>query len=110
MNAVIALSRKAPSYSRLAAACCAAPKSRFLSTLPTLISREITEEIAIFDPQEVPEELAELKSSISNSWTIVEGDSTTATQSGATIKMYRKDATPNGSKVSLSFVSLKSAG
>lgn len=109
MNAIVALSRKAPSYSRLAAVCCAAPntKSRLLSTstLPALISKEITEEIAIFDPQEIPEDLADLKSSISSSWTIVEGDSTGATQSGATIKMYRKNATPNGSKVSLTFVS-----
>ena len=96
MNTIVALSRKAPSYSRLAAA--AVRKSRFLSTsaLPSLISREITEEVAIFDPQEIPEDLADLKSSISDKWTIVEGDSTAATKSGATIKMYRKDATPNG--------------
>lgn len=103
MNAIVALSRKAPSFSRLAAA--AVTKSRFLSSsaLPSLISREITEEIAIFDPEEIPEDLADLKSSISDKWTIVEGDSTAATKSGATIKMYRKDATPNGSKVSLTF-------
>ena len=71
------------------------------STLTDLIQREITEESE--NPlNEMPADLAELKNSLSEHWTIVEGSKASSTD-GATVKMYKKENLSNGSKLTLSF-------
>ncbi len=109
INEMNTLFRKSISLTRRAAASPAfnaygLPRRQFsvASNLSSLIEREIAEE----DPvDELPAGLAELKESLSSKWTIVEGDSTSTDGSGATVKMYKKDPTPTGGKVSVTFVS-----
>lgn len=74
-------------------------KSSF-STLSSLLKREIVEETET-NPIEMPKDLVELKTSLSTKWTIVEGSATG--DDGATIKMFKKELTSNGSKVFLKF-------
>ena len=76
-------------------------RSSNFSTLPELLQREINEEND--NPlNEMPTDLAELKSKLSESWTIVDGASV-GSSDGATVKMYRKNNLDNGSKVTITF-------
>ena len=78
------------------------PTKVYFSTtnLSSLIDREIREESEV-NPIEIPEDLLELKSTLSETWTIVDGAD--VGDDGATIKMYKKAPTSNGSKVMLKF-------
>lgn len=70
------------------------------STLADLLKREITEENE--NPlNEIPEDLSELKSKLSEHWTIVDGKPSSS--DGATVKMYKKQNLSNGSKVTVTF-------
>lgn len=70
------------------------------STLGDILKREISEEKA--NPlNEIPEDLSDLKRTLSADWTIVDG--TASSSDGATIKMYKKEHLSNGSKVTISF-------
>lgn len=71
------------------------------STLSDLIQREITEE-AQNPLNTMPTDLSELKSNLSDHWTIVDG-SKASSDDGATVKMYKKENLSNGSKVTLTF-------
>jgi len=73
---------------------------RFSSNLSSLLNRELIEETET-NPIEMPEELSKLKKSLSAKWTIVDGSATDS--DGATIKMFKKEPTSNGSKVVLKF-------
>lgn len=73
---------------------------RFSSNLSSLLQREFIEETET-NPIEIPEELSKLKQSLSSKWTIVDGSATDS--DGATVKMFRKEPTSNGSKVMLKF-------
>ncbi len=70
------------------------------SNLSSLLEREILEETET-NPIKMPEDLAELKSILSEKWDIV--DSRANGEDGATVKMYLKNPTPNGAKVLLKF-------
>uniref|UniRef100_A0A7S2EUT0 Mitochondrial glycoprotein domain-containing protein n=1 Tax=Ditylum brightwellii TaxID=49249 RepID=A0A7S2EUT0_9STRA len=65
--------------------------------LPSILQRELEEELegGTMSP---PPELTELQTEIQSDWTIGVGE-----EGDATIKMYKKEATANGSKVSLVF-------
>lgn len=76
-------------------------KTSTFSTLADVLQREITQE-AENPLNEMPADLAELKNSLSEHWTIVEGSKASSTD-GATIKMYKKENLSNGSKVTLTF-------
>jgi Mitochondrial glycoprotein. len=73
---------------------------RFSSNLSSLLQREFIEETET-NPIEMPDELSKLKKSLSSKWTIVDGSATDS--DGATVKMFRKEPTSNGSKVMLKF-------
>lgn len=53
------------------------------------------------NPIEMPEDLVDLKKTLSSKWTIVDGSATES--DGATVKMFKKEPTSNGSKVVLKF-------
>mmetsp|Transcript_3541 Transcript_3541/g.4691 ORF Transcript_3541/g.4691 Transcript_3541/m.4691 type:complete len:284 (+) Transcript_3541:83-934(+) len=76
--------------------------SKSFSTLSDVLQREIDEETEN-ELNEMPSDLAELKESLSEYWTIVDGKTATSTNGGATVKMYKKENLSNGSKVTLSF-------
>lgn len=77
--------------------------------LGSLIQREINEEeeASAEHDGKVPPELAELQSDISTKWTILEGisgiGSDGATGSGASVRMFRKEAGSNGAKIGIVF-------
>jgi len=69
--------------------------------LSTLINREMSEEK---QNSIIPEELAQLKSQVSENWIIVDesgGDG--GLETGATIKMFKKDSISGGGKVAITF-------
>lgn len=76
-----------------------AKKSSF-SSLSSLISREIAEEKKV-NPLEMPQELMDLKETLSTKWDIVDGSDTGG--SGATIKMFKRTPISSGGKVTISF-------
>ncbi len=75
--------------------------SRYFSSLPEILQREITEE-AENPLNEMPPDLSQLKSAISEHWTILDGKAASSSD-GALVKMYKKENLPNGSKVTLTF-------
>lgn len=78
------------------------PSSKSFSTLPDLLQREIDEEAA--NPlNEMPSDLSELKDTLSEEWTIVEGNTASSSTDNATVKMYKKENLSNGSKVTITF-------
>eukprot|EP00571_Detonula_confervacea_P013140 CAMPEP_0172310304 /NCGR_PEP_ID=MMETSP1058-20130122/11413_1 /TAXON_ID=83371 /ORGANISM="Detonula confervacea, Strain CCMP 353" /LENGTH=294 /DNA_ID=CAMNT_0013023097 /DNA_START=24 /DNA_END=908 /DNA_ORIENTATION=- len=77
--------------------------------LGSLLQREINEETEAADEHDgqLPPELAELQSDIAAKWTILEGisgiGSDGETGSGASVRMFRKEAGSNGAKIGIVF-------
>lgn len=78
--------------------------SKDVASLASLIERELKTEMDA-GLNEMPQNLADLKSTISQKWTIVDesSSSTISSSSGAVTRMFRKEPLANGGKIALTF-------